>query len=240
MPTTTPPLPTQAMQSAQGGTMSNTIIIYDAMCTAIADCHRIDEVKDVRDKAMALELYAKQAKNFEAERKASEIRLRAERRTGELLKDLPRAPAGAERNPNGRAGKEPIPNDAELVTTPSPYAQALAETGISTQTASRYQALANVPAAVFEQALRDPEIKPTTTQLIKQVASKPAPAPQIPDEVLLIWGQMRDFEREGFRNKSPEALLDAMTPSMRCDVERIVHSMVDFFTAIQEAAHVSA
>lgn len=70
--------------------MRNSIIIYDAMCTAIADCHRIDEVKDLRDKAMALELYAKQAKNFEAERKASEIRLRAERRTGELLLALKR------------------------------------------------------------------------------------------------------------------------------------------------------
>lgn len=41
------------------------------------------------------------------------------------------------------------PNDAE---PPSPYAEALQRTGISTQTASRYQALANVPRDVFEQA----------------------------------------------------------------------------------------
>jgi hypothetical protein len=223
--------------------MRNAIIIYDAMCTAIADCHRIDEVKDLRDKAMALELYAKQARNTDAERKASEIRLRAERRTGELLKDLPRVTPSDAGKQGGRGNTKSTPNDAECFIpqpAPSPYAQALAGTGISTQTASRYQALANVPTAVFESALRDPEIKPTTTQLIKQVANKPAPAPQIPDEVLLIWGQMRDFEREGFRNKSPESLLDAMTPSMRCDVERIAHSMADFFTAMQEAAHVSA
>lgn len=38
-----------------------------------------------------LEVYAKQAQNVEAERRASEIRLRAERRTGELLKELARA-----------------------------------------------------------------------------------------------------------------------------------------------------
>ena len=129
--------------------MRNPVIIYDAMCTAIADCHRIDEVKDLRDKAMALELYAKQAKNFEAERKASQIRLRAERRTGELLKDLPRA-APEQRNTMGsNQHKEVTPNDAEKPTsTPSPYAKALAETGISTQTASRYQALANVPGGL--------------------------------------------------------------------------------------------
>lgn len=40
---------------------------------------------------MALELYAKQARNTGAERKASEVGLRAERRVGELLKELARA-----------------------------------------------------------------------------------------------------------------------------------------------------
>lgn len=67
------------------------LVRYDAMCYAIAECHRIDEVKDMRDKAVALELYAKQIKNTDAERKACEVRLRAEIRTGELLKELARA-----------------------------------------------------------------------------------------------------------------------------------------------------
>lgn len=56
----------------------------------------IDGVKDLPDKAMAFEVYARQAQNVDAVRKACEIRLRAERRTGELLKDLQRASA-----PNG-------------------------------------------------------------------------------------------------------------------------------------------
>jgi hypothetical protein len=46
---------------------------------------------------------------------------------------------------------------------PSPYAQALADTGISTQSASRYQRLADVPQAEFEEALRAPDVKPSTT-----------------------------------------------------------------------------
>jgi len=219
--------------------MSTTEIVrYEAMVYAIAECHAIDEVKDIRDKAMALELYAKQARNTEAERKASEIRLRAERRTGELLKELARGDAG-------RPIKEIVPtigtinppNDADKTTvaaTPSPYASALQQTGISTQTASRYQALANVPAQVFEEALRDPVVKPTTAALIRHAR---APEPQMPADVLWLWGRMRDFERDGFFHKSVANLLDPLTPSMRADIERIAPRMADFFNELKEAFH---
>ncbi len=64
------------------------LVRYQAMCKAIADCHSVDEVKGLRDKAKALEVYAQQAQNFEAERKACEIRIRAERRAGELLREM--------------------------------------------------------------------------------------------------------------------------------------------------------
>src|SRR5260363_39900 len=49
---------------------------------AIAECHRVDEVKELRDKARALEVYAQQARNREAEDKARKIRNRAQRRMG--------------------------------------------------------------------------------------------------------------------------------------------------------------
>ena len=103
-----------------------------------------------------MEVYARQAKNTDAERKASDIRLRAERRTGELLKELARTP----REESGRAGGKGLP------TNGSPYAKALERTGISTQSASRYQELANLPTPVFEAALRDAERKPSTNQIL--------------------------------------------------------------------------
>src|SRR5260363_402237 len=66
------------------------LVRYEAMCKAIAECHRVDEAKELRDKARALEVYAQQARNREAEDKARKIRNRAQRRMGELLMELPR------------------------------------------------------------------------------------------------------------------------------------------------------
>jgi hypothetical protein len=40
-------------------------------------CYDLDEVKDIRDKMIALEQYVRQARNIEAGRHAAEIRLRA-------------------------------------------------------------------------------------------------------------------------------------------------------------------
>ena len=46
----------------------------------------IDEVKDIRDKAEALRVYAKQAgESFQMQNQCAEIKIRAERRAGELI-----------------------------------------------------------------------------------------------------------------------------------------------------------
>jgi len=75
------------------------LALYERMCSAIAECVAVDEAKDIRDKALALEAYYRQARNLDAEREAANVRLRAERRVGELLKDLARAETP---NPEGR------------------------------------------------------------------------------------------------------------------------------------------
>jgi len=64
---------------------------YDAMRAAIAAATSVDEVKDIRDKAEALRLYAKQAgETLEDQNRLAEIKIRAERRAGELLKRMPK------------------------------------------------------------------------------------------------------------------------------------------------------
>jgi len=79
--------------------MTMELVRYDAMCRAIDAAHEVDEVKDIRDKAVALEHYARQAQNTDAERRACEIRLRAERKAGQLL-------ARMDQKANGRPSKE--------------------------------------------------------------------------------------------------------------------------------------
>lgn len=74
------------------------------------------------------------------------IRLRAEQRVGELLKELARA----DRSTGGDVKSAPA--RAEPIR-PSPYAATLAVQGISSQAASSYQALVNVPEAEFNAAL---------------------------------------------------------------------------------------
>jgi hypothetical protein len=183
--------------------------LYDSMVTAIAECHRIDEVKPIRDKARALELYAQQARNLEAERRAAEVRVRAERRAGELLQDM--AEHG-ERDP-GKGGDRKSQSQPETVK--------LSDLGITKTQSSRWQALAAVPKNDFETALKGPN-KPTTTGFIPKVV-KP-----IDPKALWLWGRMLDFERDGFLNSEPQSLHDEMSPAMQDDMRRLLPLVAGF------------
>jgi hypothetical protein len=82
---------------------------YDAMCQAIETAYKVDEVKEIRDQAIALETYARQAHNVEAERQACEIRLRAERNAGKLSAELERSSGGGREKLSPRWGEFPKP-----------------------------------------------------------------------------------------------------------------------------------
>jgi hypothetical protein len=194
------------------------LVRYDAMCHAIAEAHQIDEVKDLRDKAMALEHYARQAQNLDAERKACEIRLRAERRAGELLREQA---ANGERAADGRPK---LSRDATILP------KTLPDLGISRDQSSKWQKLADVPEDQFEDALRDPVTKPSTASIIRKLngdTQKMNPA------ALWIWGRMRDFERDRIDNVDPRELSGEMTETMAADMRRILPSAIDYLSQLQ-------
>lgn len=183
------------------------LVKYDSMCSAIAVAYKVDEVKSIRDKAVALEAYARQAKNIEAERQACEIRLRAERKAGILLKAREKADGHlAGRNADGSVRRSPHATTETLV-----------ELGISKNQSSQWQKLGEVPQTDFEQALKEAD-KPTTNGIIR-ATSEPKRSPVAAD-ALWLWGRLQDFERTVLA-KSPEAVMRTLPDKMRDDVHTL-------------------
>ena len=90
--------------------MTTALTKYDAACKYIAEAATVDEVKHFHDEAAAIAAYARQAKNRELEAQCVEIRMRATRRLGELMREQKRtvglnseAFAVGYRIPTGRA-----------------------------------------------------------------------------------------------------------------------------------------
>ena len=66
--------------------MNSGLVKYEAARVALKEARRVDEAKDIHDKAEAVRAYARQVNDTEMVSWASEIKLRAMRRMGELLK----------------------------------------------------------------------------------------------------------------------------------------------------------
>ena len=205
------PLPI-ALPTVQGDAFP--LALYDAMCRAIDVAHAVDEAKDIRDKALAFEVYARQAKNIDAERRAVGIRLRAERKAGALLSEREKA-KGAAGNPGGR-GAPIVRSDDDTAHTPT-----LNDLGISKQQSSDWQRLADVPEEQFEEALADRSRKPTTAGLIREHTPPEPERVPVAAAALWLWGRLNDFERDGLLTARPADVLLTMTPSMLDDVHRL-------------------
>lgn len=195
--------------------MSNKLVKYDAMCRAIDAAHRIDEVKDIRDQAVALEHYARQALNTDAERRACEIRLRAERKAGQLL---------AKNGLNGRPRKESTQ-------------ATLSDLGISRDQSSQWQKLGAMHQRDFDSAIGNSVEPPSTKAILRSVEPpkerlRGVSGKPVSPEALWLWGRLLDFERDGLLDKDPGDLLDTMTAPMLDDVHRLAPRVANWLRQI--------
>ncbi len=122
---------------------------WDKAKQAIALCKDIDEVKQIRDKAEALRVYAKQAKeSLEVQNNIAEIRLRCERRMGEFSKEL-------ETKPGTRTDLTSLHRVVKF--------EVLKGAGIDTRIYQRYEAIASLPEKKFNEHIK--EVKASKKEL---------------------------------------------------------------------------
>lgn len=188
------------------------LVRYDAMCRAIEAAREIDEVKKIRDQASALEHYARQAMNFEAERQCQEIRIRAEREVGVRLKGAPKAKG------TDYGGRAKLDGRRELPSNPPPK---LADYGITKDQSSTWQRLADVPKDIFERELKGPGVVSAESIIHAHAPPPVTPAFRGDDRALWLWGRLQDFERHELLEVDPKWLFEMMTDHMKETTKRL-------------------
>jgi hypothetical protein len=118
---------------------------YDAARNALAEARRVDEVKSIRDKAKAMEVYAQQAKDRTLIEHATEIRMRAEIKAGELLAQMKVRKERASSKDTLARGNTRLPRE----NTPPK----LCDFGVTKIQSSRWQRLAAMPKEQQEEKI---------------------------------------------------------------------------------------
>lgn len=119
----------------------NPLAVLDRAYLAIEQAQSLDELKEIRDQAEAARHYVKAAKMTTAmANRCAEIRIRAERKAGEMIRANPQIRQGGDR-------KSKYHDDTLK----------LDDLGISKLQSSRWQKLANIPEETIEQYFAEPE-----------------------------------------------------------------------------------
>lgn len=121
------------------------LVQYDNMIVAIANAERADEAKDIKDRAQALQVYFRQKNNYDAERQCARIRVRAQRRYGELTEG--KKATGTRGQLKGRDSGGP------RMRPPDEQPKTLKEQGMTKRESAEASALASIPEEEFEAEL---------------------------------------------------------------------------------------
>jgi N6-adenosine-specific RNA methylase IME4 len=135
------------------------LVLLSRASQALEQASTVDEVKDLRDKAEAVKAYARKAKlGHSILIEASLIKVNAERKLGEILREteLARAAPG-----NQYTAENELPTEAPPT---------LASLGISKSDSSRLQQISTLPDEVFDRYVQEAvasQREPTTAGLLR-------------------------------------------------------------------------
>lgn len=194
------------------------LVRYDAMCTAIAAAYELDEVKDIRDRAIAMEHYHRLAHNVEAERQCCEIRLRATRKWRQLYDQ-------GEKNKGGRPSKNPSSDTTGFRT--------LADHGVSRDEAARGAQLAALSDEEFEERLAQPGPLSTASLLSNGNGRSHHPVDLVEEQALWLWGRLQEFRREGILDQDAAMICQTMLPHMRETLRELLPLVIDWLRKVE-------
>jgi N6-adenosine-specific RNA methylase IME4 len=142
------PSTTAESRQAQAAPTNGTelVLYYDTACHALAKAVAVDEVKDIHDKAIAMAVYARQAKNRDLEADAVALRMRATRKLDQL-RQAQKDSVGLNRGAAG-GGKKASPRG--VLITPRDIRPTLESQGIDKNLAKQARVLGAMDDASFE------------------------------------------------------------------------------------------
>jgi hypothetical protein len=126
------PSDTAVLPVAAGSPTNTSLLILDGASRELAAAKRIDEVISIRDKAIGLAAYARQASDRQLEVEAAAIRMVAERTLGQMMRELKMIGLSKGGRPKTGVGETPV----------SDQPPTLSEFGIDKNLAKRARAAA--------------------------------------------------------------------------------------------------
>lgn len=117
--------------------------LYNHAKQALSEAYSVDELSAIIDQADIIKYAAKVANDNEMVIMATEIKLRAERRFGEVSRELPTMPNDGSRNRHVKA------------VDMTPKQRVLESVGVSRQMANQFEKLADIPEEKFEKAISE-------------------------------------------------------------------------------------
>lgn len=129
----------------------------------LAQAKTLDDILNIRDIAEAARVYAQAAKlGLENQNEAAEVKIRAERKAGEMLAKMPKAQGG-------QPYQEKYSTSNAMVQVEAPT---LSDLGIERMQSSRWQQIASLPEEVFEEHVAETKAdhKELTTASVLKIA----------------------------------------------------------------------